>query len=151
MCVKPPRLWMTGCCRWSRLWTPAAVSPREHGMGAVEWRAEVWTRTSGKRSLTHVATVTDGLDVLVKPVQHHEELQPDTDAAEAEQEQDGGGDDEEDDGGAAAPGEVHAEAAEGDRQDRRPDGGQDVQGPDELRRRERGEAEVEEGRHEALR
>src|SRR5260221_6064559 len=104
MCVKPPRLWMTGCCRWSRLWTPAAVSPREHGMGAAEGRAEVWTRTSGKRSLTHVAVVTDGLDVLVKPVQHHEDLQPHADAAPAEQEQDGRFDSEEDDTAAAIAG-----------------------------------------------
>jgi hypothetical protein len=36
MCVKPPRLWMTGGYRRSWLWTPEAVSPREHGMGAVE-------------------------------------------------------------------------------------------------------------------
>jgi len=36
MCVKPPRLWMTARYRWTWLWAPEHVSPREHGMGTVE-------------------------------------------------------------------------------------------------------------------
>jgi hypothetical protein len=36
MCVKPPRLWMTARYQWSRLWAPEAISPREHGVDAVE-------------------------------------------------------------------------------------------------------------------
>lgn len=78
-CTSPSGLWIPAWLPAPRLWTSSTVKPGGLGLCAVEVRAWLWTTVAEKIfsgvSAAFVALPADRLQVIVHPVNDHEEFE----------------------------------------------------------------------------